>query len=355
MQVCPCAGGCRITCGSLSLYETGNNTHRHLLGAGSVAAIQDSFVKCEADCLTESGKQFGGEVNVGIFQICVADREEAADLEAVHLEVVESECQLVEICAAVSPDRFRNGAHNKLSCCAANRTDGNVLVQLGVNDDILTEQSEHNLRDCQADIGDGSLLGHAGADFGQPCLHVLALDKSGALLCGHSVKDDIFSHCCSYLLCRDFRSRCFRSGVCVLCAFLCGKLFLKVADCSLEAFLLGFVRGLVGLVSSYSFLDCGLLFFCFSFLDACCDFGLAGCKFRVLRSQRVECFLCITQFLSEHQGFQGHGVTSFSWFPAMLRVVSCGFLRVHVSAPQRLSLHMRGKQREKPRKAGQHA
>ena len=192
-----------------------------------------------------------------------------------------------------------------------------MLVQLGINDDILAEQAEHDLGDCQADIGDSPFLGHAGADFSQPCLYIITLDESGALLCGHSVKDDIFSHCGSYLLCRDFRSGCVRNGFCVLCAFLCGKLFLKIADCSLEAFLLGFVRGLVGFKSGNCFLDCGFLFFCFGFLDACCNLGLAGFKFRILRIQLLEGFLCVTQFLSEHQGFQSHVITSFSWFPAM--------------------------------------
>src|SRR5690606_32142885 len=96
---------------------------------------------------------------------------------AVDLHVVEHQIKLVEVGAAVRPDRFGDSTHNHHTTIAGNGPDVHVTVQLGIVGDVLPQDAQHHFRDGQAHIGQGSFFLDAVADLGQVILDVLTGEK----------------------------------------------------------------------------------------------------------------------------------------------------------------------------------
>ena len=182
MQVCPRSGGGRIVCRSSGLDQSGHDSERHS-GSGSV---QDSLIQSQADRLSECCQDLACQSDVGVFQVRVANGKVATDLPAVHFSIEEAQIQLVEVRAAVSPNRFRDGSHHDRAAFACDLADVNVLIELGIFHDIFADQAQHDLRDSQADVAQRSLLADAGSNFAQEVLDVLTREKCVSFLCVHS-------------------------------------------------------------------------------------------------------------------------------------------------------------------------
>ena len=124
VEIFPRARGYRITGRLFCLHQTGNDTQRHA-GAGS---IQDGLIQGKADCLSNRGENFRRQINVGIFNVRVANREISGNLPAAEFYIIENEIELIDVRAAIGPYCLRECAHNHKAAIAGHRPNEYMLV-----------------------------------------------------------------------------------------------------------------------------------------------------------------------------------------------------------------------------------
>ena len=303
VQVYPRTCGCRICCRSFSLYQTGNDTERHTC-AGSV---QDCLVECKTDCLSDCSQEFGCEVDIGIFEVRIANCEVTADLPAVQLHIVECEAEFIQICTAVCPNCFRNVSHDNGTTFASDLTNENVLVQLGVILDVLTNESEEDFRNEQTNVGQRTLLFDTLTDLCEECLYILTSEHCITFLSVHFEKSLIhdFDFLSLFFRLFFFRSR-FRFSLTFLFGFSLFQFVLEVSDFAIQLRCCFLVLFLLSFELFDCFFDDLLLFFGrFSrFLDRLCKFGFSLFEFFLLRKKSVLFFVLLVDLGAEHQCFK---------------------------------------------------
>ena len=154
MQVSPLGRGRRVVVRLRGLRQSGRNAHGHL-GAGTV---QDGLIDGKADRLAKEINYRAGQRHVAVLQQGIADLDVRADLVAVDFGVSEPEGHLVQRTACLSPHGFGRSSHDDLAGLAADRAHVDVLHQLAVFSDLLTEQFDDHGRDGQLSAADRAVL-----------------------------------------------------------------------------------------------------------------------------------------------------------------------------------------------------
>ena len=303
MQIYPRASCCAVVSRLLCLYETSDDALRH----ACACTIEDCLVECETDGLAERCDQFCGEVDVAVFEIRITDCEETADFPAVEFFIVECKIQVVDVCAAVCPYCFGNCSHYNDAAFAVDLLYCNVLVQLGVFFDVLTNESEENFRNRQADVLERTLFTDAGADLAEVVLHIFAC-KKGIPFIGCHVEETLH-HCVicppfvSFFCRLLFRRSLFRD---LLLGFFFCEFCLKSCDRLFEFGFCLVVFGLLCLELLDLFFDCGSFFVRFCLFDRFLELSLAFLEQFVFFNERCQVFLCSVNLLPEHQSFECH-------------------------------------------------
>ena len=334
MEVNPVALSGGISSRLAGFNQTGNNALRHLGIGSGIAAVQDGLIQRKPDSLANGIHELSGKINVAVFEVRIADFEVSCHFEAVNLNIIEPETQLIDVRAALCPDCLRDSPFDDHAAFAVDGTNRHMLVQLGISFDILTQDAEHHFRDGQANIVDSSLLADGFPHICEVLLHIFMGDECGPLLFGH------FCECFSEDLhggillpfffgfsCRNVHvSR--RRGV--LFGFLVLKFFFKILDGLIEIVLLGLMCCLIGIVSINSFLYRGALFVGLCLVDGSFQFRFARLEISIFCPEVIQFFLGIRNFLTEQKSLEcHHSVTSlFSFASISARHVSVFRFRI---------------------------
>ena len=338
MEISPCPSSCRIVSRSSSLSETGNNAERHLRVRSCVASEKDRLVDCLAERLCECFNDRSQEIDVGIFNVRLAESEVTADLEAVHGPVIEDQIKLVEELAAFCPDCFRSSAHDRLTSFAADLLDSYTVIQFGVVCNVLAEQRKDFLSDCETCIGDCTLFADRGTILAEHALNRFTVKDCRTLFCCEVLEDTRCSSVHDFTLLSFFRlifrSR-FRFFFCRLVFLLCfefSEFSFSLIDLTFEIFFFffGFLHRLVMFAAllkecidlfGYHLLvfvrDClvNLVDSSFQFSLACVELSGLVPEFFKCRLHRLAGLFQLVEFLPQQKCFKHFRLPLSSAFP----------------------------------------
>ena len=206
-----------------------------------------------------------------------------------------------------------------------------MLIELGILLDILAQKIKQHLRNEQPDVCQSSLFSDAGPYLANEMRYILSLYKCSSFLHIHakeisSVHDDIVLSC--FWFCRRFRYR-IRSR---LCSFRLDsfKISLESPDLLFKISLFFVVCVFLALESVDRFSDGFHLFISGSLIDAGLEILSPGLEFSVFFQELLKGSVPCVDLLSEHQCFQCHYMTPFSF--AVISARHASALRFMISS-----------------------
>ena len=305
MQVNPSSCCSRIVCRSGCLRQSRNDTQRHLCAC----AVQDGLIQCITDATTDLCQDVVSQVDIGVFQHCVAFFDVTAYLVAIDLDVIEADRQLVQVCTHLCPNCFSKTAVDYHSALARNSPIVNVLQQFGGFFCDLSQIRKSHIRDQYNLVCDISGL-HDASDLSNKFLHVVSLDKCFSFLYSHQGERCSVCHGVHHSSLHDlnvvfslffflFRLSWFRSDS--LSALFFFQLLLEPFDLSFQRALLFIQLSLISFVLVNRFFDCGPFFLGLSLFDGCCQFDFSFLQFGLFDCQLIHSLASFIELLPKHQ------------------------------------------------------
>ena len=291
MDIFPIRRICTPVVRLCGLSQPGHYADRHLLSR----PVKDSFVQRIADCLTKRLHNLTRQREIGVLQGRIANCDKAADLVAVHLNLVEGKLQLVQLGAHLGPDGLRNRSHDVLPSRSGHAPQINARDHLGVFADILADQAKHNVRDSQLRAGDRAVLLPKFTHSRQKFLYILPGQEGIAPLCIQAKKGSGFH---IKILLSFFRILGLRR---VSGQFL--DLGFNSFDLALQLSSSRFIFGLFLLELFHRFLDRGLFLIRFGLVDRLFQFGFPGLELFSRPSKLLQLFFLFVESFLQDQCF----------------------------------------------------